>query len=74
VLGFLAYLGSRFRRPARALAVLGLAFCLAAMAWARLYQGEHWLSQLLGGLSLGSFWLAVTILVYQRFAASRRGA
>jgi membrane-associated phospholipid phosphatase len=49
-----------------------VAVCLILMAWARLYQGEHWLSELLGGLWLGCFWLAVTILLYRRLLARAR--
>ena len=74
VLGFLGYLGSRRGPLSRGLSVLGVAACLAVMAWARLYQGQHWLSELLGGFCLGCCWLATTILIYRRLRSSRRGS
>ena len=66
VLGFLGYVLSRLGRLVRALAIAGVALFLVVMAWARLYQGEHWLSEVLGGLCLGCFWLTLTILLYER--------
>jgi membrane-associated phospholipid phosphatase len=72
VLGFLGYLVSRLGRLAGRLAVASVAVCLMLMGWARLYQGEHWLSELLGGLCLGCFWLALSLLIYR--ATSRRHA
>jgi undecaprenyl-diphosphatase len=72
VLGFLGYVASSLGRLAARLSVLGVAVFLILMAWARLYQGEHWLSELLGGLCLGGFWLAVTILLYRRLSRPGR--
>ena len=67
VLGFLGYVGSRHGRLARRLALaVGVGLAILIVGWARLYQGQHWLSELVGGFCLGCFWLAVTILVYQR--------
>jgi membrane-associated phospholipid phosphatase len=66
VLGFIGYVVSRLGRLAARVAVVSVAVFLIVMAWARLYQGEHWLSELLGGLCLGGFWLAVTIGLYRR--------
>lgn len=72
VLGFLGYVAARLGQAARRLAVVSVAAFLIVMAWARLYQGEHWLSELLGGLCLGGFWLMLTILVYRRRDVSAR--
>ena len=72
VLGFLAYLASGLGRRARRLAVLGVGLCLLLMAWARLYQGQHWLSELLGGFCLGCFWLTLTIVLYRRLSTRAR--
>lgn len=60
VLGFLAYLG--YRR--RGWSILAVAAFLLLMAWARLYQGEHWSSEVLAGVLLGGVWLWVTVRVY----------
>jgi undecaprenyl-diphosphatase len=72
VLGFLGYLASRLGHLARRLALVSVPVFLVGMAWARLYQGEHWLSELLGGFCLGCFWLMVTILLYRRLSARAR--
>ena len=68
VLGFFAVLASRCGQLAHRLAISGVGAFLVLMAWARLYQGQHWLSQLLGGFCLGSFWLALTTLFYRRLS------
>jgi undecaprenyl-diphosphatase len=50
--------GHRFR-PATGVAVtLALAWCLA-MAFSRLYLGEHFLSDVVAGLAAGAAWVAV---------------
>jgi undecaprenyl-diphosphatase len=72
VLGFLGYAASRLGHLARRLAVVSVAVFLLVMAWARLYQGEHWLSELLGGFCLGCFWLMLTILLYRRLSRRAR--
>ena len=72
VLGFLGYVASRLGRRARRLSGLVVAVFLLVMAWARLYQGEHWLSELLGGFCLGGFWLTLTILLYRRLSTRAR--
>ena len=72
VLGFVGYLASRLGRLVRRLAVVSVTVFLILMAWARLYQGEHWLSELLGGFCLGCFWLTLTILVYRRVSTRGR--
>ena len=72
VLGFCGYLGYAESRARLAgwLSVIGVVLFLLVLGWARLYQGQHWLSELLGGVCLGGFWLVVTINLYQR--TSRR--
>ena len=72
VLGFLGYVASRLGSPVRRLAVVSVAVFLILMAWARLYQGQHWLSELLGGFCLGCFWLTLTILAYRRLSRRTR--
>jgi membrane-associated phospholipid phosphatase len=63
VLGFLAYCARlSWRRYAGVL----VAMVLLAIAWARLYQGQHWASEVLAGVLLGGIWLVATIWIYQR--------
>jgi undecaprenyl-diphosphatase len=51
---------------ARALAVVAYAFVVAAVAWARLYQGMHFLSDVVTGVVLGLWSLAVCLVVLGR--------
>ncbi len=62
--GFLALLiGGRSRSPKR-WAVFGCALVVALLiAFSRLYLGAHWLSDVLGGFSLGSLWIALAGIV-----------
>jgi undecaprenyl-diphosphatase len=60
--GFLAFLAWHARRPV--VTVLCLLPPLA-IAMSRLYLGEHWPSDVLGGFLFGGLWLAVTIRVYR---------
>jgi membrane-associated phospholipid phosphatase len=62
-LGFLAYLLITRLPPSRgrSLLVALLVFTIAGMAAARIYFGEHWPSDVLGGLVLGGVWLCVVI-------------
>ena len=66
--GFLGFLAWHARRPA--LAVL----CLLppiAIGLSRLYLGEHWPSDVLGGFVFGGLWLALTVRLY-RWVTHRR--
>lgn len=51
-------------RPARALLIAGPAVLVAAIAFSRLYLGLHYLTDVLAGLSLGSAWLFLCLLVF----------
>jgi membrane-associated phospholipid phosphatase len=66
--GFLAFLAWHARRPA--VSVLCLVPPLA-IAISRLYLGEHWPSDVLGGFLFGGLWLALTIRLY-RWVSHRR--
>ena len=61
-LGFLAYLLARgTRSPWRWLGVALLTLVIVGMGVARVYFGEHWLSDVVGGYVLGGVWLCVAI-------------
>ena len=66
--GFLAFLAWHARRPA--VSVLCLLPPLA-IALSRLYLGEHWPSDVLGGFLFGGLWLALTVRLY-RWVSHRR--
>ncbi len=61
--GLLAYLLLRaLKRPwARAAAVAGLALLILAVGFSRIFLGAHWLSDVLGGLTIGACWLAACV-------------
>jgi undecaprenyl-diphosphatase len=65
MLGFLAFLVSR-RQPLRARLVIAAVAGLyvALVAFSRLYLGAHWLSDVLGGISLGVTWISMVAMVY----------
>ena len=67
VFGILLFLTYRVRRPAAwvwaARAVLIALIVL--MGPSRMLEGEHWLSDVVGGLLYGAFWLVVGIAVYR---------
>ena len=79
VLGFLAFwcYTSCPTLAGRWLSVLAVGLGLLVLALARVYEGEHWASDVLGGFCLGCVWLAVTIHLYrwarQRSSRTRRG-
>jgi undecaprenyl-diphosphatase len=49
------------RRWARIVAVTGLGLLILAVAFSRIYLGAHWFSDVLGGLAVGTAWLAITV-------------
>lgn len=65
--GFIIYLLTRSGPPVWwvwvIIAILGL--YIGLVGFARIYSGEHWLTDVLGGYLLGGIWLLVTINVYQ---------
>lgn len=65
--GFLAVLVARQLSPSRrwiAYALAALLICVIALS--RLYLGAHWLSDVLGGLSLGLAWVSLLGIAYYR--------
>jgi undecaprenyl-diphosphatase len=66
--GFLVFLAWTQLRPS-AIRTLVLVVCgglVALIGPARIYSGEHWPSDVLGGYMLGGLWLAITIHLYRR--------
>ncbi len=75
VYGFLAVLvGRNFSPPRRWLAYAPAALLISAIAVSRLYLGAHWLSDVLGGLSLGLTWVCLLAIAYYRHPAPRHPA
>lgn len=69
VYGFLAVLVARGLTPPRRWLPYALAALLiGAIALSRLYLGAHWLSDVLGGLSLGLAWVCLLAIAYTRHA------
>jgi len=65
--GFLAVLVARELPPARRwLPYLGATLLVVLIAFSRLYLGAHWLTDTLGGISLGAAWVALLGLAYSR--------
>lgn len=64
--GFIIYLLTHSGMPAwwvpGIITILGVLIGLVGLA--RIYSGEHWLTDVLGGYLLGGIWLLVTIIVY----------
>jgi membrane protein DedA with SNARE-associated domain/membrane-associated phospholipid phosphatase len=65
ILGFLAFLLSRGQATRVRLALAAATgVYVALVAFSRLYLGAHWLSDVLGGLSLGAAWVAMVAMIY----------
>ncbi|MDH3871720.1 MAG: LssY C-terminal domain-containing protein [Gammaproteobacteria bacterium] len=72
VYGFLALLVAReipFKHRWLPYSVAGL--IVMAIAFSRLYLGVHWFSDVLGGVTLGLFWVALIGIAYDRHPAPR---
>ncbi|HEY9100105.1 MAG TPA: VTT domain-containing protein [Thiobacillus sp.] len=68
--GFLAVLVARNLSPPRRWFPYALAALLiSTIALSRLYLGAHWLSDVLGGLSLGLAWVCLLAIAYYRHRA-----
>ncbi len=77
ILGFMIFLGLTQLRPSwhRNLILALYAFYIALVGVSRIYVGEHWLTDVLGGYLYGSICLVLIILFYrwiEQRAASRR--
>jgi len=67
VYGFLAVLVARsFSASRRWLIYAVAALLIFAIALSRLYLGAHWLSDVIGGLSLGLAWICLLAIAYYR--------
>jgi len=67
--GMVAYVLGRVavRHTLTRMTTYGGAACLvASIAWSRIYLGVHFVSDVLGGLALGSAWLMVCVLGMER--------
>ena len=67
VCGFFAFLAYTLLKPSWGRTVLLVTFSVLAllMGLSRIYQGQHWFSDVMGAYLLGSLWLALTIRVYR---------
>jgi len=65
--GFLAFLGYSLLKPgvlrSTLLVVFGMLILL--MGLSRIYEGQHWFSDVMGAYLFGSLWLALTIKLYR---------
>lgn len=74
VYGFLAVLIARELTPARRwIPYIGAALLVIPIGFSRLYLGAHWLSDVLGGLTLGLATLALFGIAYRRHPANALG-
>jgi len=65
IFGFLAMLCSREMVAQRRWLPFGLAlFLILGIGYSRLYLGAHWLSDVVGGFSLGMAWLVIMTVVF----------
>lgn len=72
VYGFLALLVAReLPHTRRWLPYFCAAMLIAPISLSRLYLGAHWFSDVLAGLSLGMFWVALIGIAYDRHPAPR---
>lgn len=71
VYGFLAVLVARELPSARRwIAYVAVAPLVILIGFSRLYLGVHWLSDVVGGLSLGLIWVALLGIAYHRHPAA----
>ena len=72
IFGFLIYLTIIFLSDVRwrSLLVALLAVPILTIGFARVYDGAHWPSDVLGGYLIGGIWLGLTIQIY-RWASTR---
>ena len=73
ILGFLAFLLSRgLSNSARLAFAVVFAVYVSLVAFSRLYLGAHWLSDVVGGTSLGVAWVALVAMVYTQRQVEER--
>jgi membrane-associated phospholipid phosphatase len=67
IFGFLAYVSwVRCKNPwVRAVSIVFIGAMIALIGISRVYTGEHWLTDVIGGYLLGSLWLILTIWLYE---------
>jgi membrane-associated phospholipid phosphatase len=65
--GFLLFLAFTLLKPAwwRVLLLVVLFGMVALIGPSRIYEGQHWASDVVGAYLLGSVWLALSILIYR---------
>ena len=65
--GFLAFLVYTLLKPSwgRTTLLVALALLILLMGLSRIYQGQHWFSDVMGAYLLGSLWLVLTIRLYR---------
>jgi undecaprenyl-diphosphatase len=66
-LGFLLFLFYTQLRPSwwRTVLLVLFAIPVAGIGFSRLYAGQHWPSDVLGGYLLGTIWLGITVVLYR---------
>lgn len=68
IYGFLAFLLARRQTPPVRIGISAVAVTLIVLiGLSRLYLGAHWLSDVLGGFSLGLAWIALLAMVYTHY-------
>jgi undecaprenyl-diphosphatase len=65
--GFFSYLA--WLHFSGKLRIIAIAFCFALIAMigpSRVFLGAHWMSDVVGSYIIGTIWLSILILAYQR--------
>jgi undecaprenyl-diphosphatase len=74
--GFLAaYMVWRMKNsPARILALLACALMVAVVGFSRVYLGAHYVSDVLGAVSISTAWLVFSLVLVREIAKRRSGS